>query len=52
MIEVPKDDVAADAAELPFVWLKVTYRANSGAALAEQARAGTPKAPTLQFVDE
>ena len=29
MIEVPKEDVAADAAELPFVWLEVTYRANT-----------------------
>ena len=29
MIEVPKDDVAADAAGLPFVWLEVTYRVNS-----------------------
>ena len=28
MIEVPKD-VAADAAELPLVWLEVTYHANS-----------------------
>ena len=27
MIEVPKEDVAADAAELPFVLLEVTYRA-------------------------
>ena len=28
MIEVP-EEIAADAAELPFVWLEVTYRANS-----------------------
>ena len=28
MIEVP-EDVAADAAELPFVWLEVTYRADT-----------------------
>ena len=28
MIVVPKD-IAADAAELPFVWLEVTYRANT-----------------------
>ena len=40
MIEVPKD-VAADAAELPFVWLEVTYRAN-WEGRAEQAR-GRPK---------
>ena len=28
MIEVP-EDVAADAAELPLVWLEVTYRADT-----------------------
>jgi hypothetical protein len=29
LIEVPKDDIAADAAGLPFVWLEVTYRADT-----------------------
>ena len=29
MIKVPTDDVAADAAGLPLVWLEVTYRANT-----------------------
>ena len=29
MIEAPKEDVAADAAELPLVWLEVTYRADT-----------------------
>ena len=41
MIKVPTDDVAADAAGLPFVWLEVTYRAN-WEGRAEQAR-GRPK---------
>ena len=29
MIEVPKDDAAADAAGLPFVWLEITYHSNT-----------------------
>ena len=40
LIEVT-NDVAADAAGLPFVWLEVTYRAN-WEGRAEQAR-GRPK---------
>ncbi len=38
MIEVPKEDVAADAAELPLVWLEVTYRATRRTALLERAQ--------------
>ena len=29
MIEVPRDDAAVDAAELPFLGLEVTYCANT-----------------------
>jgi hypothetical protein len=45
LIEVPKEDVATDAAELPLVWLEVTYRATRRAALAERARVGTKTHP-------
>ena len=50
MIEVPKD-VAADAAELPFVRLEVTYRANSEGR-AKKRHVGAQKAPSRQFVGE
>ena len=42
MIGVTKD-IAADAAELPLVWLEVTYRATRRAALAERAHVVTQK---------
>jgi hypothetical protein len=38
LIEVPEEDVAADAAELPLVWLEVTCRADTEG---RATRAGT-----------
>ena len=50
MIEVPKHEVAADAAGLPFVWLEVTCSCKLGRPRWLSRHVGTQKAPSLQSV--